>query len=60
MATTKKAPAKASASNVLVFKKEWIFDPPPPFLRLDKAARAKVNQLKDQFVKAINEVIRQG
>jgi hypothetical protein len=64
MATKKKAAKKkASAAGLsasLVFKKEWIFDPPPPFLRLDKAALVKINQLKADFVKRVNEVIRQG
>jgi len=64
MATKKKAAkGKASAAGLntaLVFKKEWIFDPPPPFLKLDRAALAKINQLKADFVKRVNEVIRQG
>jgi hypothetical protein len=63
MATKKKAAKKKSSaalSSALVFKKEWIFDPPPPFLRLDKAALVKINQLKTDFVKRVNEVIRGG
>lgn len=60
MATKKKAAKKkgATLSGVLVFKKEWIFDPPPPFLRLDKAAMTKINQLKTDFVKRVNAVIQ--
>jgi hypothetical protein len=65
MATKKKAAKKKAAtasglSAALVFKKEWIFDPPPPFLRLDKAAITKINQLKTDFVKRVNEVIKGG
>ena len=63
MATKKKAAKKKGATQLsaaLVFKREWIFDPPPPFLRLDKAALVKINQLKTDFVKRVNEVIKQG
>ena len=62
MATKKKAAKKKAATALnpsLVFKKEWIFDPPPPFLRLDKAALARINQLKTDFVKQVNAVIKQ-
>jgi len=63
MATKKKAAKKkasAGLSAALVFKREWIFDPPPPFLRLDRAAMARINQLKTDSVQRVNEVIKQG
>jgi hypothetical protein len=53
----KSAPKLASA---LVFKKEWIFDPGPEFFHMNKAAVTKVNQLKDDFTKQVNAVIKQG
>jgi len=54
----KKAAQKLSAA--LVFRKEWIFDPGPDVLGLNRAALAKVNQLKTAFTKNVNEVIKQG
>ncbi len=47
-------------SKALVFRKEWIFDPGPDILGLNRASLAKVNQLKTAFTKNINEVIKQG
>jgi hypothetical protein len=47
-------------SPKLVFKKEWIFDPGPEFLGLNRAALAKVNQLKVAFTKNVNEILKQG
>jgi hypothetical protein len=55
MATKEKGIAAA-----FKFKKEWIFDPAPPWLRLDKAALTRINQLKIQFAKEVNEVIAKG
>lgn len=62
MATKKKAAKKKAGglSAALVFKKEWIFDPAPPWLRLNRAALARINQLKTQFAKDVNEVIARG
>ena len=61
MATKKKAAKKkAPLSAALVFRREWIFDPAPPWLRLNRAALARINQLKTQFAKEINEVIAKG
>lgn len=61
MATKKKAAkGKGKLSSALIFRKEWIFDPGPPFLRLDRAALVKINQLKTDFTKRVNEVLRQG
>ena len=46
--------------SALVFRKEWIFDPGPDILGLNRAGLAKVNQLKTAFTKNVNEVIKQG
>lgn len=59
MATKKKAVTRQVAP-ALIFKKEWIFDPAPPWLRLNKAALSRINQLKTQFAKEVNEVIAKG
>jgi len=53
----KKSPAKPSAAS-LQFRKEWIFDPGPDVLGINRAQLAKVNQLKTAFVKNINEVLK--
>lgn len=45
---------------ILKFKKEWIFDPPPLFLKVDRAALVKINQLKAEFVKSVNAAIQAG
>ena len=52
--------AKKAAAAILKFKKEWIFDPPPPFLNTDRAALIKINQLKAEFVKNVNAAIEAG
>jgi len=52
--------AKKAAAAILKFKKEWIFDPPPPFLNIDRAALIKINQLKAEFVKNVNAAIEAG
>jgi len=59
MATKKKA-AKGKLADAFVFKKEWIFDPVPPWLLLNRAALTRINQLKTQFTKDINSVIVKG
>jgi hypothetical protein len=56
----KKTTPRAAVNPTFTFKKEWIFDPVPPWLRLDRAAQTKINQLKDQFVKQINEQLKTG
>jgi hypothetical protein len=60
MATKKKAITRPQVAPALVFRKEWIFDPAPPWLRLNRAALSRINQLKTQFAKDINEVIAKG
>jgi hypothetical protein len=57
---TTMAAKKAAVASILKFKKEWIFDPPPPFLHIDRAAILKINQLRDEFVKNVNAVIEAG
>ena len=47
-------------SPALVFRKEWIFDPGPDALGLNRAAVTKVNQLKTAFTKNVNSVIAKG
>ena len=60
MATKKKAITRPPVAAALIFRKEWIFDPAPPWLRLNKAALTRINQLKTQFAKDINEVSANG
>ena len=43
-----------------MFKKEWIFDPGPEALGLNRAAVTKVNQLKTTFAKNVNAIIAKG
>jgi hypothetical protein len=49
-----------TVNPIFQFRKEWIFDPVPPWLRLDRAAITKINQLKEQFTKQINETLKQA
>ena len=51
---------KPRLNRALVFRKEWIFDPGPDILGLNRAAVAKVNQLKTKFTQNVNSVIKQG
>jgi hypothetical protein len=53
----KKAAARPS---ILVFKKEWIYDPGPEWLNVNRAALAQINKLKVQFAKEVNEAIKAG
>ena len=53
----KKAAARPS---ILVFKKEWIFDPGPEWLQVNRTAAAQIEKLKTQFAKDINEAIKAG
>jgi hypothetical protein len=57
---TKKTPGKGKLAASLIFKKEWIFDPAPPWLKLNRDARTRINQLKTQFTKEVNKVIVRG
>lgn len=58
MATKKKA-AKTIASP-FVFRKEWVFDEVPPWVRLDRAALTRIKQLKTQFIKEVNAELAKG
>ena len=60
MATKKPAKSSAPTSPTLKFRVEWIFDPGPEFLRINRAAQAQLNQLKNDFAKRANEVISKG
>ena len=42
------------------FKKEWIFDPVPPWLKLNRDALSKINQLKADFAKQINDTLKKA
>jgi hypothetical protein len=55
-----KKKAKPRLNRALVFRKEWIFDPGPDILGLNRAGLAKVNQLKTRFTQNVNAVIKQG
>jgi hypothetical protein len=52
------AKKKAPTSSVLLFKREWIFDPGPDVLNLNRAGLSRVNQLKTDFTKQVNAVIK--
>ena len=41
-----------------VFKKEWIFDPVPPWLKLDRATLTRINKLKTDFTNQVNEALK--
>lgn len=41
-----------------VFKKEWIFDPVPPWLKLDRNTLTKINKLKTDFTNQVNEALK--
>jgi len=68
MATKKKAAkkktAKAKASipaAVLKFNPRWFSDPPPDIFKLiDPRVLKQINQLKIQFTKQINDVLKRG
>lgn len=53
----KKAVARPS---ILVFKKEWIFDPGPEWLSVNQATLVQINKLKVRFTKEVNEAIKAG
>lgn len=60
MATKKAAKKRGPASTILRFKKEWIFDPGPEWLRINRAALTRINQLKEDFAKRVNQAIKTG
>ena len=52
--------AKKAVASILKFKKEWIFDPPPQFLKIDRAALVKIAKLREEFVNKVNAAIEAG
>ena len=48
---------KAAVNPRFVFKKEWVFDPVPPWLKLDRATLTKIKQLKTDFTRQVNEAL---
>lgn len=55
----KKTP-KLSVARQFVFKKEWVFDEVPPWLKIDRAAWTRIQQLKTKFIKEVNAEIAKG
>lgn len=57
-AGTKKAGVSAAA---LKFNPRWFADPPPDiFRRIDPRILREINQLKVQFTKQVNQVLKKG
>jgi len=54
MVAKKRAITAARIARPFVFKKEWVFDEVPPWIRLDRATLTRINKLRDQFVKEVN------
>jgi hypothetical protein len=50
----------ATRPSILVFKKEWIFDPGPEWLQVNKATLSRITRLKERFAKDVNAVIKAG
>lgn len=57
---TKKKITTATIARPFVFKKDWVFDEVPPWVRIDKAAWTRIQQLKTQFIKEVNETLAKG
>jgi len=57
---TKKKGAKAQVAATFIFRKEWVFDEVPPWLRIDRAAWTRIQQLKTQFIKEVNAELAKG
>ena len=68
MATKKKAAKKKSAKKkaavsaaVLKFNPRWFTDPPPDIFRdLSRVSVRQIAQLKTQFTKQFNDIVRKG
>ncbi len=72
MATKKKATKKKTSKSkggpsitisaaALKFNPRWFTDPPPPFFRdLSRVAVQQIAQLKTQFTKQFNEIVKKG
>ena len=50
----------AARPSILVFKKEWIFDPGPEWLNVNRATLTQIERLKAQFTKEVNAAIKAG
>ena len=51
---------KQARPSILVFKKEWIFDPGPEWLSVNRATLTQIDKLKTQFAKEVNAAIKAG
>ena len=49
-----------TVARPFVFRKEWVFDEVPPWVRLDRAALTRIKQLKTQFIKEVNAELAKG
>ena len=49
-----------TVARPFVFRKEWVFDEVPPWVRLDRAAQVRINKLKEQFIKDVNAEFAKG
>jgi hypothetical protein len=56
----KKTTPNLSVARPFVFKKEWVFDEVPPWLKIDRAAWTRIQQLKTKFIKEVNAEIAKG
>lgn len=56
----KKTTPKLSVARPFVFKKDWVFDEVPPWLKIDRAAWTRIQQLKNKFIKEVNAEIAKG
>jgi len=52
--------AKKARPSILLLKKEWIFDPGPEWLQVNRATLTQIDKLKTQFVKDVNAAIKAG
>lgn len=55
-----KKTTKGTIARPFIFKKEWVFDEVPPWLRLDRSTWTRIQRLKTQFVKEVNAAIAKG
>ena len=58
MVAKKQVPSKAQGRNTM--RIEWVFDPGPQWMNINKAALAKINQMKKDFVTNVNKEIAKG
>ena len=41
-------------------KKDYVFDEVPPWIKIDKAAWARIQALKNKFIKEVNAELAKG